>query len=178
MVTGSTSGLVRSWWSGGVPQQRGHECRARPGGGVSSIALASPPQRNTAGCLTPRSWPRAGCSESTEVYAVGGAQAVAMFAYGTEDCQRVDMVTGPGNVYVAAAKRLLKGVIGIDAEAGVTEIAILADGAAPPAFVAADLIAQAEHDENASCLLVTDDPDLLDAVDAEVMRQVRDRQTP
>ena len=140
--------------------------------GVSSIALASPPQREHGGLPHPAILAACGLLGVDEVYAVGGAQAVAMFAYGTEDCQRVDMVTGPGNVYVAAAKRLLKGVIGIDAEAGVTEIAILADGAAPPAFVAADLIAQAEHDENASCLLVTDDPDLLDAVDAELIRQL------
>jgi histidinol dehydrogenase len=91
-----------------------------------------------------------------------------MFAYGTADCDRVDLVTGPGNVYVAAAKRLLKGVIGIDSEAGPTEIAILADDTADPGHVAADLIAQAEHDPNASCLLVTTSPELLDAVDAEL----------
>jgi histidinol dehydrogenase len=81
-------------------------------------------------------------------------------------------VTGPGNVYVAAAKRLLRGVVGIDSEAGPTEIAILADDSAEPAAVAADLVAQAEHDPNAACLLVTDSPALLDAVDAELARQV------
>jgi histidinol dehydrogenase len=106
-----------------------------------------------------------------EVYAAGGAQAIAMFAYGTEECERVDLVTGPGNVYVAAAKRLLKGIIGIDAEAGPTEIAILADAGADPVYVAADLISQAEHDENAACLLVTPSADLIDAVQAEVERQ-------
>ena len=95
-----------------------------------------------------------------------------MFAYGTEDCEPTDLVTGPGNVYVASAKRLLKGVVGIDAEAGPTEIGILADDTADPAFVAADLVAQAEHDANASCLLVTPSPALLDAVDAELARQV------
>jgi histidinol dehydrogenase len=106
------------------------------------------------------------------VHAVGGAQAVAMFAYGTADCERVDLVTGPGNVYVAAAKRALKGVVGIDSEAGPTEVGILADDTADPAHVAADLIAQAEHDPNASCLLVTPSAELLDAVDAELARQV------
>jgi histidinol dehydrogenase len=95
-----------------------------------------------------------------------------MFAYGTADCERVDMVTGPGNVYVAAAKRLLKGIVGIDAEAGPTEVAVLADEGANPAYVAADLIAQAEHDENASCLLVSDSSSLLDAVDDELKRLV------
>jgi histidinol dehydrogenase len=140
--------------------------------GVASVALASPPQREHGGLPHPAILAACGLLGVNEVYAVGGAQAVAMFAYGTEDCQRVDLVTGPGNVYVAAAKRLLKGVVGIDAEAGVTEIAVLADSTAPPEFVAADLIAQAEHDENASCLLVTDSVELLDAVDAEVGRQL------
>ncbi len=95
-----------------------------------------------------------------------------MLAWGTEECPRVDLVTGPGNVYVAAAKRLLKGVVGIDSEAGPTEIGILADESADPAHVAADLVAQAEHDPNASCLLVTPDAGLLDAVDDELARQV------
>jgi len=98
---------------------------------------------------------------------------VAMFAYGTGQCEPVDLVTGPGNVYVAAAKRILKGVVGVDAEAGVTEIGILADDSANPAFVAADLIAQAEHDENASCLLVSDSRRLLDAVDDQLSRQLQ-----
>ena len=80
------------------------------------------------------------------MYAVGGAQAIAMFAYGAGPCARVDLVTGPGNIYTVAAKRLLKGVVGIDSEAGPTEIAILADDTADPAYVAADLISQAEHD--------------------------------
>jgi histidinol dehydrogenase len=106
-----------------------------------------------------------------EVYAVGGAQAVAMFAFGTEECAPVDLVTGPGNVYVAAAKRIVRGQVGIDSEAGPTEIGILADDTADPVFVAADLISQAEHDPNASCLLVSPSEALLDAVDAEVTRQ-------
>jgi histidinol dehydrogenase len=106
------------------------------------------------------------------VYAVGGAQAIAMFAFGVEGVAPVDLVTGPGNVYVAAAKRLVRGVVGIDAEAGPTEIGILADDSADPAYLAADLIAQAEHDELAACLLVTPSQTLLDAVDAELAVQV------
>jgi histidinol dehydrogenase len=95
-----------------------------------------------------------------------------MFAYGTEDCPPVDLVTGPGNIWVAAAKRLLKGVIGIDSEAGPTEIAILADGTADPVDVAADLISQAEHDTLAAAVLVTDSPELADAVERELPGQV------
>ncbi|HVQ17947.1 MAG TPA: histidinol dehydrogenase [Actinomycetes bacterium] len=140
--------------------------------GVESLAVASPPQQHRGGLPHPAILAACGLLGVDEVYAAGGAQAVAMFAYGTADCEPVDMVTGPGNVYVAAAKRLLKGVIGIDSEAGVTEIAILADQTANPAFVAADLIAQAEHDENASCLLVTNSSALLDAVDREVDSQL------
>jgi histidinol dehydrogenase len=140
--------------------------------GVSSLAVASPPQREHGGLPHPAVMAACALLGVDEVYAVGGAQAVAMFAYGTQECPRVDLVTGPGNVYVQAAKRLLKGVIGIDSEAGPTEIGILADDSAPAAFVAADLVAQAEHDPNASCLLVTDSPALLDAVDAELARQV------
>jgi histidinol dehydrogenase len=140
--------------------------------GVGSLAIASPPQQTNGGL--PDKVILAACAllGVDEVHAVGGAQAIAMFAYGTEDCEPTDLVTGPGNVYVASAKRLLKGVIGTDAEAGPTEIGILADDTADPVFVAADLVAQAEHDANASCLLVTPSPELIDAVDAELVRQV------
>jgi histidinol dehydrogenase len=140
--------------------------------GVGSLALASPPQTTNNGL--PDAVILAACAllGVDEVHAVGGAQAIAMFAYGTEDCEPTDLVSGPGNVYVASAKRLLKGVIGTDAEAGPTEIGILADDTADPVFVAADLVAQAEHDANASCLLVTPSPELLDAVDAELAKQV------
>lgn len=140
--------------------------------GVCSLAVASPPQRDFGGLPHPAVLAACALLGVTEVHAVGGAQAVAMFAYGTDECERVDLVTGPGNVYVAAAKRLLKGIIGIDSEAGPTEIGILADGGADPAYVAADLIAQAEHDANASCLLVTESATLLDAVDTELDRQI------
>jgi histidinol dehydrogenase len=139
--------------------------------GVSSLAVASPPQRDTG---LPHHAVLAACAllGVDEVYAVGGAQAVAMFAYGTESCPRVDVITGPGNVYVAAAKRLVRGVVGIDAEAGATEIAILADATADPVHLAADLLSQAEHDPLAACLLVSDSERLLDEAQAEVVRQV------
>jgi histidinol dehydrogenase len=109
-----------------------------------------------------------------EVYAVGGAQAVAFAAYGDADlgAAPVDMLTGPGNVWVTAAKRLVRGVVGIDSEAGPTEIAVLADATADPVHVAADLVSQAEHDTLAASVLVTDSAELADAVTAEVERQV------
>ena len=142
--------------------------------GVDSLAVASPPRRDNDGLPHPAILAACALLGVDEVYRVGGAQAIAMFAYGTADCPRVDLVTGPGNVYVAAAKRLLRGLVGIDAEAGATEIGILADESADPAYVAADLVAQAEHDPNASCLLVTDSPALLDEVDRELAKQVAD----
>jgi histidinol dehydrogenase len=107
-----------------------------------------------------------------EVYAVGGAQAIAMFAYGAGPCRPVDLVTGPGNIYTVTAKRLVKGAVGIDAEAGPTEIAILADDSADPAFVAADLVSQAEHDPLAASVLVTPSEALADDVGAELDKQV------
>jgi histidinol dehydrogenase len=139
--------------------------------GVDAIAVASPPQKETG---RPDARVLAACAllGVDEVYAVGGAQAVAMFAYGAGVCEPVDLVTGPGNVYVTAAKRLLRGIVGIDAEAGPTEIAVLADETADPVHVAADLISQAEHDPAAASVLVTDSPALADAVDAELARQV------
>jgi histidinol dehydrogenase len=140
--------------------------------GVGSLAVASPPQRGNGGLPHPSVLAACALLGVDEVHAVGGAQAVAMFAYGTTDCPPVDLVTGPGNIYVASAKRLLKGVVGIDSEAGPTEIAVLADDTADPAHLAADLVAQAEHDPDASCLLVTPDADLLDAVDRALDKTV------
>src|SRR5439155_26988976 len=133
--------------------------------GVPSLAIASPPKAEFDGRPNPAVLAACALLGVDEVYAVGGAQAIAMFAYGIEGVTPVDLVTGPGNVYVAAAKRLLRGVVSIDAEAGPTEIAILADDSAPPAVVVADLIAQTEHDELAACLLVNDSPALAEAVD-------------
>ena len=127
--------------------------------GVKSLALASPPQEN--GLPHPTILALAHMLGVDEVYAVGGAQAVAMFAYGVPGlCDPVDMVTGPGNIYVVAAKRLVKGVVGIDSEAGPTEIAVLADSSASPTYVAADLLSQAEHDPGAGSVLITDSQDL------------------
>jgi len=124
---------------------------------VRSIAVASPPQKEFGGLPHPTILATCALLGVTEVYAVGGAQAIALFAYGMEGvCEKVDLVTGPGNIYVAAAKRALRGLIGIDSEAGPTEIAILADSTALSSDVAADLISQAEHDVIAAAILVTD----------------------
>ncbi|MEV0155015.1 histidinol dehydrogenase [Micromonospora sp. NPDC050686] len=147
--------------------------------GVRSLVVASPPQRDNDGLPDQRVLAACALLGVDEVYAVGGAQAVAMLAYGStvdpagaERCDPVDMITGPGNIWVTAAKRLLRGVVGIDAEAGPTEIAVLADDTADPAHVAADLISQAEHDPLAASVLVTPSVALADAVDAELARQV------
>ena len=140
--------------------------------GVGSLAIASPPKEEFGNLPNPFILAACALLGVDEVYAVGGAQAIAMFAYGVEGVAPVDVITGPGNVYVAAAKRLVQGRCGIDSEAGPTEIAILADSSAVPASVAADLVAQAEHDPLAACLLVTDSVELLDAVDVELGKQV------
>jgi histidinol dehydrogenase len=145
--------------------------------GVPSLAVVSPPQRDFEGWPHPTILAACALLGVDEVYAVGGAQAVAMLAYGVDlpdggRCEPVDLVTGPGNIYVTAAKRALQGIIGIDSEAGPTEIAILADDTADAAHVAADLISQAEHDVVAAAVLVTDSPTLADAVEAEIIRQV------
>jgi histidinol dehydrogenase len=144
--------------------------------GVGGIAIASPPQKDFDGLPHPTILAACALLGVDEVYSVGGAQAIAMFAYGAGQgvtrCEPVNLVTGPGNIYVAAAKRLLKGRIGIDAEAGPTEIMVLADISASPAHVAADLISQAEHDPLAAAVLVTDSPALAEAVDLELARLV------
>ncbi len=140
--------------------------------GVSSIALTSSPQAEHGGLPHPTILAACALLGVEEVYAVGGAQAIAMFAYGAGPCRPVDLVTGPGNIYVVSAKRLLKGVVGIDSEAGPTEIAVLADETADPAHVAADLLSQAEHDPMASAVLVTPSESLADEVEAELDKQV------
>ena len=140
--------------------------------------VASPPQAENGGLPDARVLAACALLGVDEVYAVGGAQAIAMLGYGSDGadeadrCEPVDVITGPGNIWVTAAKRLLRGVVGIDAEAGPTEIAILADDTADPVHVAADLISQAEHDPLAASVLVTDSPALADAVEAELARQV------
>jgi len=140
--------------------------------GVESIALASSPQKDHGGLPEPTILAACALLGVDEVYAVGGAQAIAMFAHGAGECEPVDLVTGPGNIYTVAAKRLLKGVVGIDSEAGPTEIAILADDSADAAYVAADLISQAEHDPAAASVLVTTSERLADDVEAELDKQV------
>ena len=149
--------------------------------GVESLVVVSPPQADRGGL--PDATVLAACAllGVSEVYAVGGAQAIAMLAYGALGsepvdgevlCEPVDVITGPGNVWVAAAKREVRGVVGIDAEAGPTEIAVLADDTADPAHVAADLVSQAEHDPLAASVLVTDSVALADAVDSELAVRV------
>jgi histidinol dehydrogenase len=158
--------------------------------GVGSIALASPPQKDFGGLPHPTILAAACLLGIEEVYAIGGAQAIAAFAYGIPGTlagtgeaptgpgaaneagiDPVDVVTGPGNIFVATAKRLVKGVVGIDSEAGTTEIAILADATAHPGLVAADLISQAEHDPKAASVLITDSESLAAAVRVELDRQ-------
>ncbi len=140
--------------------------------GVSSIALTSSPQKDHGGLPHPTILAACALLGIDEVYAVGGAQAIAMFAHGAGDCAKVDLVTGPGNIYTVSAKRLLKGLVGIDSEAGPTEIAVLADDTADAAHVAADLISQAEHDPLASAVLVTPSERLAADVEAELDKQV------
>ncbi|HUW87947.1 MAG TPA: histidinol dehydrogenase [Candidatus Paceibacterota bacterium] len=140
---------------------------------VKSIAVASPPQRDFGGMPHPTILATCALLGITEIYAIGGAQAIALFAYGMEDlCESVDMVTGPGNIYVAAAKRALRGVVGIDAEAGPTEIAILADDTAFASEVAADMMSQAEHDIIAAAVLVTTSTELAESVAWELRIRV------
>jgi len=162
-VPGGLAPLVSSVLMNVVPAQTA---------GVGSIALASPPQKEFGGAVHPTILAACALLGVEEVYAVGGAQAIAMFAYGTGPCRRVDLVTGPGNIWVVTAKRILKGQVGIDSEAGPTEIAILADDTGNAAYVAADLISQAEHDPLAASVLVTTSERLAAEVEAELDVQV------
>ena len=140
---------------------------------VQSIAVASPPQSEFGGLPHPTILATCELLGVTEVYAIGGAQAIALFAYGMKDlCEKCDLVTGPGNIYVAAAKRALRGIIGIDSEAGPTEIAIVADESAIAADVAADLISQAEHDVIAAAILITNSSQLIEDVENELAIRV------
>ncbi|WP_197320388.1 histidinol dehydrogenase [Saccharomonospora sp. NB11] len=145
--------------------------------GVESLVLCSPPQADFGGLPHPTILAAAALLGVDEVWAVGGAQAVALLAYGGTDTdgaelEPVDLVTGPGNIYLTAAKRMLRGLIGIDSEAGPTEIAILADETADPAHVAADLVSQAEHDTLAASVLVTTSERLADEVDEQLKKRV------
>jgi histidinol dehydrogenase len=138
--------------------------------GVGSIAISSPPQKEFGGRVHPTILAAAGLLGVDEVYAIGGAGAIGALAFGVGEIglEPVDVITGPGNVFVAAAKRVVRGTVGIDSEAGPTEILIIADAAADPSFVAADLVSQAEHDELAAAVLVTDSAELAQAVVAEL----------
>ncbi|WP_031174324.1 histidinol dehydrogenase, partial [Streptomyces durhamensis] len=145
--------------------------------GVDTLVVSSPPQAQFGGRPHPTILAACALLGVTEVWAVGGAQAVALLTYGGTDTdgtdlEPVDLITGPGNIYVTAAKRLCRSVVGIDSEAGPTEIAILADDSANPVNVAADLISQAEHDVMAASVLVTDSTVLADAVEAELEVQI------
>ena len=162
-VPGGVAPLVSSVVMNAVPAQVA---------GVESIALTSTPQREHGGLPHPTILAACELLGIEEVYAVGGAQAIAMFAHGAGSCRPVDMITGPGNIYVVTAKRLVKGVVGIDSEAGPTEIAVLADDTAVAAHVAADLLSQAEHDPLAGSVLVTPSEQLADEVEAELDKQV------
>jgi histidinol dehydrogenase len=144
--------------------------------GVPSIAVASPAQKENDGWPHPTILATCALLGVDEVYAMGGAQAIAAFAYGVKNGENeilepVDLVTGPGNIYVAAAKRALRGTIGIDSEAGPTEIAVVADSTANPEDVAADLISQAEHDTIAAAILITDSVKLAEEVQVRVQQR-------
>jgi histidinol dehydrogenase len=140
--------------------------------GVRRIVMVTPPDRD--GRINPLLHAAAQIAGVTEIYAVGGAQAIAALAYGTESIAAVDKIIGPGNAYVAAAKRAVSGDVGIDMVAGPSEIAILADETSEPALIALDLMAQAEHDPDASCFLVTTDPDLVEYVQEEIAAFIED----
>lgn len=143
--------------------------------GVKRIALASPAQKANGGLPDKTVLATAALLGITEVYAIGGAGAVAAFAYGIEDLslEPVQMITGPGNIYVATAKQLLRSVVAIDSEAGPTEIMVIGDETANPAWIAADLISQAEHDENAASILLATTSELIDQVEQELQKQVK-----
>ena len=138
--------------------------------GAESLVVASPPQKEFGGLPHPTVLAVCQMLGVDEVWAVGGGQAIALMAYGDDDAELapVDMITGPGNIFVTAAKRLVRGVVGTDAEAGPTEIAIIADDTANPVYVAYDLISQAEHDPMAASVLITASPSLAQRVKAEV----------
>jgi histidinol dehydrogenase len=138
--------------------------------GVREIVLLSPPRAD--GSVIPAVLAAARVAGVTEIYRVGGAQAIAAAAYGTETIRRVDKIVGPGNIYVACAKRLVSGHVKIDGIAGPSEILVVADRSADPRVVAADLLSQAEHDEDAYPLLLTDDAELAEAVAREVEAQL------
>lgn len=138
--------------------------------GVSEIALCVP---TPDGKINPYVAAAIKLLGVKEVYRIGGAQAVAALAYGTETIKKVDKIVGPGNIYVAVAKKIVFGEVGIDMIAGPSEVLVIADRTAEPSFIAADLLSQAEHDEMASCVLITDSAVLAQEVQAEIVKQLR-----
>ena len=140
--------------------------------GVKRIVVVNPPTKD--GSLDPAILKAAQLSGVTEIYTVGGAQAIAALAYGTEQIAPVDKITGPGNAFVAAAKKIVSGDVGIDMIAGPSEVCVVADDTADPALVAIDLMAQAEHDPLATCYLVTFSADYADAVEAAVAEHMKE----
>ncbi|MFH0410872.1 histidinol dehydrogenase [Corynebacterium sp. L4756] len=141
--------------------------------GASTLVVASPPQKEFGGLPHPTVLATCAMLGVDEVWAVGGAQGIALLAYGDDEAELepVDMITGPGNIFVTAAKRLVRGLVGTDAEAGPTEIAVLADDSANPVYVAYDLISQAEHDPMAASVLITDSEELANQVSAEIEKR-------
>ena len=136
--------------------------------GVDRVVMTTPAGKD--GKVSPFTLAAAKVAGVTEIYKIGGAQAIGALAYGTETVPKVTKIAGPGNIFVATAKKLVFGHVAIDSIAGPSEILVLADETANPRFVAADLLSQAEHDERASAILITDSPTLADAVEAEIER--------
>ncbi|OGP32613.1 MAG: histidinol dehydrogenase [Deltaproteobacteria bacterium GWC2_42_11] len=139
--------------------------------GVKEIIMATPPSKNG---INPYVLAAADIAGVDAIYQVGGAQAIAALAYGTETILKVDKIVGPGNIYVATAKRLVFGVVDIDMIAGPSEILIINDGTGNPSWIAADLLSQAEHDELASSILLTTSKNMAEAVAKEVSRQIKE----
>ncbi|EHJ52495.1 histidinol dehydrogenase [Streptococcus macacae] len=137
--------------------------------GVKEIIMITPPQKD----FNPAILVAAKMAGVDKIYQVGGSQGIAALAYGTQTIPKVDKITGPGNIFVATAKKLVYGLVGIDMIAGPSEIGVIADETAHPAYVAADLLSQAEHDVRARAILVTDSEELADAVEAEIERQLQ-----
>jgi histidinol dehydrogenase len=141
--------------------------------GVKKVVVTTPPVAELGGVINPLTLVAADIAKVDEIYKVGGAQAIAALAYGTETIPKVDAIVGPGNIFVALAKKQVYGQVRIDSIAGPSEVLVIADASANPKFVAADLLSQAEHDEMASAVLVTNDAELATQVEAELIRQTQ-----
>jgi histidinol dehydrogenase len=161
-VPGGTAPLVSSVLMTAIPAKVA---------GVERVIMATPPQKD--GSINPAVLAAAQATGVDEVYRIGGAQAVAAMAFGTETIPWVDKIVGPGNIYVATAKKLVYGTVGIDMVAGPSEITVIADDTAKPEFVAADLLSQAEHDEMAASILLTDSDEIAEAVVSELRKQLQ-----